>query len=311
MTIRFKQFLELFGRPQLPQRWVIIAGLLVCAAMLLLTGCPPNIQIAPPQIPGSGLDAITAEEVSHLIDQRRADFQNLKGLGKVGIETWEERFRFSEAFVLDTPSRFRLETLGAFDQPAIFLTCNDVLLSLYSKKNNAVYRGIPSQENLFKLSGINLTVEDMIFVLSGNPPLLRSINTEWGIFLPEQQLYYLERLSLDEKRVQRIWFDTTRSVITYLREHQLPSGELFLEIQFDDYRAAEGDYPVPRRILINRPLEKTLVNIEYDYFAVNQAVDPTVFTFQAPDDAKIHILDNVQEDELGTLIPYQEFRVNE
>ena len=285
--------------------------LFVCAMALLLTGCPPGIRIEPPLQPGSGVDTISAEEVSNFIDQRRADFQNLKGLGKVGIETWEERFRFSEVFVLETPSRVRLETLGAFDQPAIFLTSNETLLSLYSKKHNAVYRGIPSQENVFKLSGINLTVEDMIFVLSGNPPLLRTINAEWGLFLPEQQVFYLERLSLDEKRVQRIWFDTTRSVITYLREHQLPNGELFLEIQFDDYRAAEGDYAVPRRILINRPLENTLVNIEYEYFAVNQQVDPALFTFQAPDDAKIRILDNVYEDDLGPLVPYEEFRVTE
>ncbi len=286
-------------------------GLFVCVTALLLTGCPPSIQIAPPQQPGIGVETISAKEVSNFIDQRRARFQNLKGLGKVGIETWEERFRFSEVFVLDTPSHFRLETLGAFDQPAIFLTSNDTLLSLYSKKHNAVYRGIPSQENLFKLSGINLTVEDMIFVLSGNPPLLQTINAEWGIFLPEQQLFYLERLSLDEERVQRIWFDTTRSVITYLREHQLPSGKLFLEIQFDDYRAAEGDYAIPRRILINRPLENTLVNIEYEYFAVNQQVDPALFTFQPPADAKIHILDNVHEGELGKLVPYEEFRVTE
>jgi outer membrane lipoprotein-sorting protein len=279
--------------------------------MLLLTGCPPIIQIAPPLMPGTGLDAIEAQDVSKSIDRRRADFQNLRGLGKVGIETWEERFRFSEVFVLDTPSRFRLETLGAFDQPAIFLTSNDSLLSLYSKKKNAVYRGIPSQENLFKLSGINLTVEDTIFVLSGNPPLLRTVDTEWGIFLPEQQLYYLERLSLQENRVQRIWFDTRLSVVTYLREHQLPSGKMFLEIQFDDYRAAAGDYPIPRRISINRPLENTLVNIEYESFWVNQDIDPTIFTFQPPDNAKVHILDNVHEDELGTLVPYDEFRVSD
>jgi hypothetical protein len=288
-----------------------IMGLLLCTAALLLTGCPPRIQISPPLMPGSGLDDISAEEVSFLIDQRRAHFQNLKALGKVGIETWEERFRFQEVFVLDAPASFRLETLGAFDQPAIFLTGNETLLSLYSKKHHAVYRGIPSQENLFKLSGINLTVEDMIFVLSGNPPLLRMINAEWGIFLPEQQIFYLERLALDEKRVQRIWFDTAREVIAYVREHQLPSGELFLEIQFDDYRAAEGDYPIPRRVLINRPLDRTIVNVEYDYFAVNQPIDPTLFTFPAPADANVYILDDVHADELGALVPYEEFRVND
>jgi len=286
-------------------------SIIACGMAFLLTGCPPSIQIAPPIQPGASIEDIDAQTVSDIINHRYARFQNLKGLGKVGIETWEERFRFSEVFVLDTPSSFRLETLGAFDQPSIFLTSNDTLLSLYSKKHNTVYRGIPSQENLFKLSGINLSVEDMIFVLSGNPPLLRTINAEWGIFLPEQQLYYLERLSLQENRVQRIWFDTRLSVITYLREHRLPGGDMFLEIQFDDYREDQEEYPIPRRILINRPLDRTLVNIEYESFTVNQNVDPTLFTFQPPLDAKIHILDDVHEDELGQLVPYDEFRVSD
>jgi len=216
-------------------------------------------------------------------------------------------------FVLETPSRFRLETLGAFDQPAVFLTSDEMILSLYTKKHNKYYRGIATQENMFKLSGINLSVEDMILVLSGNPPHLHDSRIEWGFFMPEQQLFYLERLSLHDYRVQRIWFDTTISAIVFIREHQLPGGEVFLDIQFNTYSAAEGGYPVPQEILINRPLERTLVNITYDAtsLTINQPIEPTLFTFTPPVNAQTYILENVHAEEFEQLAPYEEFRVND
>jgi hypothetical protein len=188
-----------------------------------------------------------------------------------------------------------------------------MILSLYTKKHNKYYQGVATQENMFKLSGINLSVEDMILVLSGNPPRLHDSMTEWGFFIPEQQLFYLERVSLHDKRAQRIWFDTTISAIVFIREHQLPEGDVFLDIQFNRYSAAEGGYPVPQEILINRPLERTLVNITYDAasLTINQPIEPTLFTFTPPADAQTHILEDVHAEEFEQLAPYEEFRVNE
>ncbi len=283
----------------------------ICCLMGLLSGCPKPPPIAPPVRPGAELTDITTEEVSQMIDQRVEQFLNLRGIGKVGIQTWEERYRFSEVFVLEKPARFRLETLGAFDQPMVFLTSNEEILSLYSKKHNTYYRGIATQENLFKLSGINLSVEDTILVLSGNPPLLSQINAEWGMALPDLQSYYLVRTSLQYNIVQRIWFDMTIQAISHIEEYRLTNGELMLAIDFKDYRAEEGVYPIPAYILIDRPLDRTRVKIEYKYFDVNQQFDQTVFRFIPPDDAKTHFIDDATAEQLERLAPYKEFRVEE
>jgi outer membrane lipoprotein-sorting protein len=284
--------------------------LIICWMMLLVTGCPQK-PLPPPVLPGAEMAEMTTAEVSQIITKRAEQFRNLKGTGKVRIQTWEERYRFSEAFVLETPARFRLETLGFFDQPVIFLTSDEEILALYSKKHNVSYRGVASQENLFKLSGINLTVEDVIQVLSGNPPLLSQIDSEWGMFLTDLKKYYLERVSLRDNIVQRIWFDTTTRTISNIQGYKLTNGELLLDLQFKDYRAEAGTYPIPAYILIDRPLDKTRVEIVYKYFAVNQQLDQTVFTFIPPEDAKIRFIDDVTAVQIERLAPYEEFRVKE
>ncbi|MDY0094042.1 MAG: hypothetical protein RBT80_15210 [Candidatus Vecturithrix sp.] len=289
----------------LRQSWLLLSGV-----MLLLSGCPGKPKLAPiyppqPEFP------VTTEIVAQLINERIRSFENLVGAGKVSINTWQEKYKFSETFVLEKPGKFRLETLGFLDQPAVFLTSNESMLTLYSKKQNICYKGVASQENLFRLSGINLAVEDAIQVLSGNPTRIISPNIEWGMPLPDQHQYYLERISLLQEVVQRIWFDAERSVIAYFEEAMLTNGEILLKVQFSDYRAEAGGYPIPATIQIDRPLDQTRVQIDYKFFDVNQPVDQELFVFVPPSDAKIHNIDDRTLEEIEQLAPYKEFRTNE
>ena len=84
-----------------------------------------------------------------------------------------------------------------------------------------------------------------------------------------------------------------------------------MDIDFQDYRAEEGTYPVPAYILIDRPIDETRVEIKYKFFDVNQQVDQTVFRFEPPKDAPIRILETLEEPEIERLAPYKEFRVEE
>lgn len=292
----------------LEQSWLLL--FIIIGSMFLLSGCPGKPQLAPiyppqPEFP------LTTEIVSQLINERIISFENLVGAGKVSINTWQEKYKFSETFVLQKPGKFRLETLGFLDQPAVFLTSNESLLTLYSKKQNIFYKGVASQENLFRLSGINLAVEDAILVLSGNPTRVVSPNIEWGMPLPDQQQYYLERISLLQEIVQRIWFDAERYVITYFEEAMLINGEILLKVQFSDYRAEVGAYPVPAVIQIDRPFDNTRVQIEYKFFDVNQPVEQELFVFVPPSDAKVRNIDDQTLEQIEQLAPYKEFRTTE
>lgn len=296
------------------RRSYTICALMILGMLLFSTGCclpskgPP---LGDPVPIGEGIAAdVTTEDVSQRINARSEQFQTLKGLGKVGIQNWEERYRFSQVFVLEKPGRFRLETLGAFDQPAVFLTSNNTVLSLYTKKHNKLYKGLATQENLFRLSGLNLSVEDAILVLSGNVPRLSTITSEWGMPLDVEN-YYLERTSLNDEIVQRIWYDTTIQAVSKVQEYMLANGILVLDIDFKKYIMTEEGYSLPTYILIDRPFDNIRVEIEYSsLFNINQSIDQTLFTFIPPVGAEEHILENVYEKEVEPLVPYEEFRVS-
>ena len=296
-------------------QWKIPARSLCCrilafGMLFLLAGCPKPPELPPlyPPVPESEL---STEEVSRIINARAAAFRNMRGLGKVRIQTWEERYKFSEVFVLEQPRRFRLETLGAFEQPAIFLTSDENLLSLYSKRQNTYYEGVASQENFFRLSGINLSIDNAILALSGNPPQLSPVSLEWGFLVPGTQQYYLERISVARDTIQRIWFDSAYHVIAYMEEYMLSNGELLLRLKFDNYRAEEGGYPLPQNISIDRPLDNTRVNINYTFFEANQAISEDTFIFTPPQNAVVRYIDDVNAEQIEQLAPYQEFRTKE
>lgn len=285
-------------------------SLLFVYVIFILSGCAK-----PPKLPdmlqpvGAEFTTMTAEQVSQAIAERTAHFQSLSGLGKVQIENWEERYKFTQAFVVETPDRFRLEILGPFDQPAIFFTSDAQMLSLYAKKQNLEYRGVASRENLFKLGGVNLSVEDFLLVLSGNPPKLDDVTSEWGAAIQEGRYHYLERISFQKNVVQRIWYDTQYRMVSQVQEYMLTNGEMVLNVRFDDYRGEQGGYPLPAKIDIERPIDKVRVSIAYREMDVNQAIDSTLFTFAPPADAKIFHIDDTTNQELGRLAPFEDFRV--
>jgi outer membrane lipoprotein-sorting protein len=287
-----------------------------CGTLFLSSCCLPGRrfgkELEPIETSDEKLSTLTSAEVSDAITQRSEQFHTLRGLGKVHLDVWEEKYQFSEVFVIEKPDKFRLETLGAFDQPAVFLTSDGHRVSSYSKKQNTYMTGIASQENLFQLSGINFSVEDMILVFSGNPPLLSHIDYEWGFYVPSLQRYFLERRSRQDNIGQRIWFDVTRQVIAEIQEYRLTNGTITLTLVFADYRTTEdeGGYPIPGMIKIHRPLEETRLDVTYDFFDVNQSIDdPTLFDFKPPEDARKYNLDDKTREPLKVLPPYKEFQV--
>ncbi|PIE33527.1 hypothetical protein CSA56_11415 [candidate division KSB3 bacterium] len=288
---------------------------LLLVSLLFLTGCPQP-KLPPIQEPFPPLSDLTTETVSQLIDKRAASFKSLWGEGKIAIQNWEERYKFTENFMLQAPESFRLETQGFLNQPVIFLTSDGNLLSLYSKKHHTQYKGVASQKNLFKLSGINLSVENMLLVLSGNPPKLPQVTSEWGLEVsdsetPIERYFFLERISLPQKTIQRIRFDIQHRAVVGIDEYLLESGKLLLRVTFSDFRANVGEYPIPALIQIERPFDNIQVQIEYKSFVANQTLEQEFFSFEPSAGAKVLFLDDTANEQLERLAPFEEFRVKE
>ena len=281
---------------------------LLSFAVLFSAGCAGKLPDMLKPV-GAEFATMTTEEVSQAIGRRAETFRTLSGIGKVRIQNWDERYKFTQVFVFEKPSRFRLETLGFLDQPAVFFTSDEQMLSLYSKKMNAEYRGVASRENLFKLSGINLSVEDFLLVLSGNPPQIPDVTSEWGVAIQEGRYHYLERISFQKNLAQRIWYDTQYRTVSQVQEFMLTNGIMTLNVRYDDYRGEQGGYPLPAKIDIERPLDKVRVSIAFREIEVNQDIAPGMFAFTPPENATIYHIESDQE--LGRLDWAGEFRVQE
>lgn len=286
---------------------LLLAFCLLTLSSVGIGGCvkkPPQPLVTPLARPAE----LSTEELYQLIQQRVDSFQTLRGIARIRLVSENERYRFTEVVVFKKPDLFRLETLGFLNQPALFVVSDGKSLALYSKRDNAYYSGIASQANLSKLTGLNLSPEDVVRVLSGNPPALEKVNSLWSLYLPDQKAYLLELISVNAQRRQLIRIDATTKTFSQMESFRLYDGSLILRVVWDEYRDA-GGYAIPTRLVIDRPLEKTRVELTYQSFEVNQALDGDLFSFKPPGNARVHLLDNSQEEPLTRLAPFEEFKV--
>jgi len=179
----------------------------------------------------------------------------------------------------------------------IFFTSDEDMLSAVFQKAVmiGINKGVASQEHLcLNWAGWIYQLRIRFWSFPGIPRRFRrSIFSSGACFYQDIQSYYLERTSLERNSVQRIWFDTAFRVISHLEEYMLTNGKLVLAIDFKDYRAEQKGMLFRPRLLIDRPLDKTRVKIDYKTFEVNQELDQTVFKFIPQDkNVKTHFIDD-------------------
>ena len=278
--------------------------LLVSCFLLLIEGCAKKLP--PPLTPLSTPAKLSTGELYQLMEQRMAGFQNFRGIAKIRLVSENKKYRFTEVIVLEKPNLFRLETLGFLNQPALFIVSNGKSLSLYSKRDNQYYSGTASQANLFKLTGLNLAVEDVVRILSGNPPRLEKISSKQSRYFPDQKVYQLELISIRSQIRQLISLDATTNTFSQMESYRLPDGILLLKVIWEDYRSADG-YPVPGKVTIDKPLDKTRIELTYQSFEVNQSLDGDLFYLKPPENVTVRLLDSPAEEPLEHLAPFKEF----
>jgi outer membrane lipoprotein-sorting protein len=292
-------------------RAVFYFCLLPFAFCLLLSSCAKKLPPLPPPIMPSSIPAeLSTEALYQLIKQRVNAFQNFRGVAKTRLVSNKDRYRFTEVVVLEKPDLFRLETLGFLNQPALFVTSNGKSLALYSKRDQKYYSGLASQANLFKLTGLNMTTADVVRVLSGNPPDLEKINSIQSTYLPDQKAYRIELISTKSQRKQLILVDATTKALSQVETFLFRDNTLLLKITWEDYRNANG-YAIPGKIIIDKPLDKTRVELTYKSFEVNQNLDSDLFSLKPPENATVYLLDNPKEEPLQDLAPLEEFKAKD
>lgn len=276
----------------------------VFCLLMFVIGCAKKLP--PPLAPLSTPAELSTEELYQLIQQRADNFQNFRGIARIRLINESKKYRFKEVVILEKPDLFRLETLGFLNQPALFIVSDGELLALYSKRDNTYYSGVASQANLFKLTGLNMLAEDVVRVLAGNAPILEEVSSMQSRYLPDLKAYQLELISVSSQLKQVIGIDATTKTLSQAESFQLPDKSLLIQILWGEYRDVDG-LAIPSKIIIDKPLDKTRIELSYQSFEVNQNLDGDLFLLKPPEHAKIYLLDDPTEEPLERLAPFEEF----
>jgi len=225
--------------------------------------------------------------VSHLL-KKRDSFRDIRGRATISVIRRKKNQAFSANIILDSSSRFRIEGLGFLNTPFFFLVADGKCIQYYVPEEQKIVKGGYSEKNLFQLTGIKSTVQNLITLFSGNLPYTLSASTLKVISSDDKQ--QLIELQSDQKEFYRLWVDYQQRTIVKMKIYDADQ-KLFLEAFFDDYETI-ADYPWPKKIECDFTSSQILLKIKYKQILVNSGVTEKDFLLQYPQTTIIENLEN-------------------
>jgi len=236
-----------------------------CLLLALAMACAPRARIPLPP------DQLRLhEEILDRIAQRREKIETLSAVGRIVLITPRERFAADELVRLRPPDALRLETRDALGGLQMLLVSRDGQGMAWIPGESRGYRFSADDKALKRSLGIELSVSELIPLLTGTPPLppaapdaLRSERVDGQIVL------HLP----DGRREQRVWVDGAGQVSRW--ERVGPGGRIEIRVDFSDYREEKG-IAVPMAISYEGPDETTLT-VRYRSMHLNEPQEERFF----------------------------------
>jgi len=122
----------------------------------------------------------------------------LKATAKIIVDSSKGKYSRKIAIIVKKPSFIRIEAIPFFGTPDFFLSVNKKTLKVFLPKKRNFYIGHATRKNLFSLFQIYLDADEIVSILTGNPPVIRRDNhTLRGYF--EGNLYRIDIISAGKK----------------------------------------------------------------------------------------------------------------
>ena len=260
-------------------RWIVFACVLSISGFW---GCGLKYQKKTP--PTSLLSG--KETISQLLKKRNF-FHNSRSRAAITINRQGEKQTFGANIVLDTSSRFRIEGLGFLNTPFFFLIADGKWIWFYIPDEHKIVKGEYTHNALFRLTGIQSRVEDLIALFSGNLPYSLSSAKLKNISVKNNQ--QIIELQSEQKELYRLWIHSKKRALIKLEVYGANRKPL-LRASFKDYKTID-DYNWPYWIECNFLPSKILLRIKYKQIFVNPGVTKTDFLLQYP---KTTIIENLK-----------------
>src|SRR5262249_52122987 len=150
-------------------------------------------------------------------------------------------------------------------------------LTIYVRRENAVYRGAPSAESVGAYTAVPIAVADVVTILLGGPPARAAVGPAT---VGRDDAAGLIRLSipLADGR-EEVWW-APESLLPVASETPLTDGRV-LRVDFDDYRSLAGT-PFPYRIAMRAEPGDRLVRVRYTSPELNAAIGADRFALAPP-----------------------------
>jgi outer membrane lipoprotein-sorting protein len=267
----------------LSSQTVALAAVL-CAAVLW-SGCAavrgPVAAVPPPVLP-------TAAELRAVLAQRREHVRSLRALAHIRYRDPEESNSSREAIAVARPDRLRVEVLSLFGSVFV-LVADDGALTAYARRDNTVYRGHASPENLWRYVRLTLPVHDLVDLVLGTPPPRQAEESRVSFDAPSGSI----RLRQDSARgAQVVWFSP--AALPLGAEEQGVDGQTQWRARFGDYEDQNG-FALATHIALEVPEWQRSLEIALEDVDLNPKLDASVFAVQTPPGAKVVNLDSVAD----------------
>lgn len=132
-------------------------SLVFILSLLLVTGCA--MKAAPP------LHRMEREHMWQQLQQRQRQLTSLSALTQVKLVQGEKSWSATQALLVETPNRLRLDMVNFFGQLLVQLVVDGPRLDAYVPAEKTHYHGVPTLDNVQRFTGLPLPVTDLVAVL--------------------------------------------------------------------------------------------------------------------------------------------------
>lgn len=225
-----------------------------------------------------------AAQLHAALEKRRAAVHSIRALARLRYRDPESSNTSREAIAVARPDRLRVEVLS-FLGAVFVLTTDNGRFTAYARREETVYRGEASPENMWSYARIGLPVIDLVDIMLGTPP---QRTPDWAQVTWDPQHGWIELTQeFSSGAEQVVWFLGKLPAAAEFRD---PYGEVQWHATFSGYEPHD-DVTIATRIRLEVPARDRSVEIELQDVDVNPTLDASMFSLDVPHGVRVVDID--------------------
>lgn len=227
----------------------------------------------------------STQQVLNLLEKRKENFKDLRGLVSISLQSEDETYAFQEALLLQVPARIRMEVLSPFGNPVLIMVASETNLAIFDITRKKFYQGDPTQENLYRFLQLPMRSEDLVYLLSGNMPQLDLDPPAKLMIISDQKFYQIEGTNAHYSGKWKIWIDSQDLVPVRAALFSM-DGILIYDIYYENF-LLNNNYLLPHELTILVPSEAKRLSFRYKSIALNRGIPQDAFQLKVPNGIEV------------------------